>query len=554
MNGGGHQRMPERGKSWIDLYPEGIEPILRPQFQTALDLFRGAVREQPSHTALSSPGSDISYAALDETSNALAAWLAESGVRRSDRVAIALQNTTDFPVMILAAWKIGAIPLPLNPAYRSGELADILADAEPSAFLMEPGCLDSISSAIAQAGLGACALLTTSAQVSGDAHYIRQVPCLSDILPTHGRSRVVEHIPDPGDTALLLYTSGTTGTPKGAMLRHDSLAFNGEMFARWCGLNRGSRILAIAPFFHVTGLVCQIMAGFSAQATVIAHGRFEPGGALDVIRRKRPTFAIGAITAFNALMNAPGAQAEDFASFERIYSGGAPIPQALIEQFRARLGKPIYAAYGMTETSAPTHLSPFGLAVPSDPGSNALSIGIPGPSTDAIIVDDQGRELPIGEAGELLIRGPQVMAGYWRKPEETATALCDGWMHSGDIAVRDENGWFYLVDRKKDMIIASGFKVWPREVEDVLYKHPAVREAAVIGIVDSYRGETVKACISLKAGASVGEEDVILHCRKFLAGYKVPRVVEILSELPKTPTGKIQRNILRELGTQASSQ
>jgi long-chain acyl-CoA synthetase len=553
MNGGSHRRMLKPNKSWIDLYPEGIEPILHPKFQTALDLFRGAVDEHPYHIALSAPANGLSYSALDQASNALAAWLVESGVRQFDRVAIALQSTTDFPVMILAAWKIGAIPLPLNPAYRPGELANILADAEPSAILMEPDCLASISVAVAQAGLSACALLTTSAQNS-EADYIRQVPYLSDILTTHRENRVVEHKPAPSDTALLLYTSGTTGTPKGAMLRHDSLAFNGEMFASWCGLDSGSRILAIAPFFHVTGFVCQIMAGFSARATVIAHGRFEPGGALDVIRRKRPTFAIGAITAFNALMNAPGAQAEDFASFERIYSGGAPIPQALIEQFRVRLGKPIYAAYGMTETSAPTHLSPFGLSVPSDPGSNALSIGIPGPSTDAIIVDDQGREMPIGEAGELLIRGPQVMAGYWRKPEETAAALRGGWMHSGDIAVRDEDGWFYLVDRKKDMIIASGFKVWPREVEDVLYKHPAVREAAVVGMPDSYRGETVKACISLRAGERASEEDIILHCREFLAGYKVPRVVEILPELPKTPTGKIQRNILREMASDASPQ
>jgi len=200
----------------------------------------------------------------------------------------------------------------------------------------------------------------------------------------------------------------------------------------------------------------------------------------------------------------------------------------------------------MTETSAATLLSPFGLAVPAEPGSGALSIGVPCPSTDAIIVDDAGRELPAGEAGELLVRGPQVMAGYWRKPGETAAALRDGWIHTGDVALRDDKGWFYLVDRKKDMIIASGFKVWPREVEDVLYRHPAVREAAVIGAPDAYRGETVKAYISLKSGASLLEDELILHCRENLAGYKVPRQIEILAELPKTPTGKNQRNALRQ--------
>lgn len=543
----------DREKSWIVLYTEGVGPILAPKFETALDLFRGAVSEQPSNTALWHEGRETSYSVLDQSSDAIAAWLVEAGVSRFDRVAIALQNTPSFVMMVLATWKIGAVPLPVNPQYSPRELAKIFVDAEPRALLAEPDRLDTMKSAIAEAKLNACALLAATAENAVDGSNSSDVPRLTNVISNQERLKFAGFDPDPEDIGLLLYTSGTTGNPKGAMLRHSSLAFNGEMFARWCGLDRGSRVLAIAPFFHVTGFVCHILAALSARATLLTYGRFDPHGVLNVIRRTRPTFTIGAITAFNALMNAPGVQADDFASFERIYSGGAPIPQALIDEFRTRMGQPIYSAYGMTETSAPTLLSPFGLAVPADPGSSALSIGIPGPSTDAIIVDDYGNELPIGEAGELLIRGPQIMAGYWRKPEETAAALRSGWMHTGDIALRDEKGWFYLVDRKKDMIIASGFKVWPREVEDVLYAHPAVREAAVIGLPDSYRGETVKACISLKPGASTQKEDIIRHCREFLAGYKVPRVVQIFSELPKTPTGKIQRNALREMESNSKS-
>jgi long-chain acyl-CoA synthetase len=267
---------------------------------------------------------------------------------------------------------------------------------------------------------------------------------------------------------------------------------------------------------------------------------------LDAIREHRPSFTVGAITVFNALMNAPGAAREDFASFEVIGSGGAPIAPALADAIHQRLGQRIWPSYGMTETTSPAHFCPIGVTPPVDPASGALSIGVPVYETDAMIVDDEGRPLAPGEAGEIWMRGPQLMAGYWNKPDETAESLAGGWMHSGDIGVMDSDGWFYVVDRKKDMINASGFKVWPREVEDVLLAHPAVREAAVVGEPDPYRGETVTAFVSLKPGAAVGLDELTLHCRGQLAGYKVPRSIEVLTELPKTLTGKIQRAELRK--------
>jgi long-chain acyl-CoA synthetase len=360
-------------------------------------------------------------------------------------------------------------------------------------------------------------------------------------------------IPGPvhidGDTVgLLLYTSGTTGVPKGALARHSALTFNGTALARWCAVDSRGKILAIAPLFHITGIVCHIVAAFGAQCSLILNYRFEASVVLDAIREHRPTYSIGAITAFNALMNIPDACAADFACFNSIYSGGAPIPPVLRRKFRERFGKPIHSSFGMTESAAPTHLCPLGVEPPVDPESGALSIGVPIYDTDAIIVDEEGRSVRPGIAGELWMRGPQIMVGYWNKPEQTAEAMTDGWLHSGDIAVMDEAGWFYLVDRKKDVIIASGFKVWPREVEDVLYSHSAVREAAVVGVPDSYRGETVKAFISLKPGMSADSEELIEHCRARLASYKAPRSIEFMAEIPKTVSGKIQRSAVRELG------
>ena len=276
--------------------------------------------------------------------------------------------------------------------------------------------------------------------------------------------------------------------------------------------------------------------------------RFEPGVVLDMIRIWRPTYTIGAITAFNALMRVPGIQPGDVGCFTHVYSGGATIPAVLLAQIEQRIGLVVKSSYGMTETAAPAI---FALPDTRMPIRNGIvSIGLPIPSTEIRIVDDDGTDSPTGSSGELLIRGPQVMTGYWNKPEETAIALAGGWLHSGDVGFLDDAGWVYLVDRKKDVIVASGFKVWPGEVEEVLYGHPDVREAAVVGVSDAYRGETVKAFVSLRADAEVNEAALIAHCRENLAAYKVPRTIEVVAELPKTVSGKIQRAALRGAGSQ----
>lgn len=535
---------PGERRPWISLYPEGVPAQAVQQRQDVLSHFNAQLARRPDAVALWCLGLELTYQALDRRSDAIAAWLQSRGVRAGDRVCLLFQNSPEFVVLLLAAWKIGAVPTPCNPAYRSRELAGVFGDCEPAVVFCEAASLKEVREALDQADLAGTTTVPSRSRnaegpVEADALW------LEDLLEGSDPGGLKRAEPNGAGLGLLLYTSGTTGAPKGAMLRHASLAFNAEALAGWCALGEDSRILAIAPFFHITGLVCHIAAAFASGAQLILHHRFEPALVLDVIRRTRPTFTIGAITAFNALMNAPGAQADDLASFDRIYSGGAPIPPALAEAFRSKFGVPIHTSYGMTETSAPTHMAPYGAKIPVDPQSGAFAIGIPMPSTEAKCVDDAGALVPLGQTGELLLRGPQIMSGYYNKAEETAAALEGGWMHSGDIAFQDEAGWFYLVDRKKDVIIASGFKVWPREVEDVLYTHPAVREAAVVGAPDPYRGETVVAYVSLRDEAETSPEALIAHCRERLAAYKAPRSIEILDDLPKTVTGKIQRVALR---------
>jgi long-chain acyl-CoA synthetase len=266
---------------------------------------------------------------------------------------------------------------------------------------------------------------------------------------------------------------------------------------------------------------------------------------LDALRECRPTFTIGAITALNALIGAPEFSKDAFSSFEVIYSGGAAISPTAEKAFLAATGKQVHNAYGLTETTSPMTATPFGAPSPVDPTSGALSVGVPVPNTIVRIVGDDGADVPLGEVGEIVAQGPQVVAGYWGKPDETAANLPGGALKSGDVGFMNPEGWVFIVDRKKDMINASGYKVWPREVEDVLAEHPAVREAAVVGVPDEKRGETVKAYVSIKPGATVTPEELIAHCKERMAAYKYPRIVVLLDELPKTATGKILRRELR---------
>jgi long-chain acyl-CoA synthetase len=330
------------------------------------------------------------------------------------------------------------------------------------------------------------------------------------------------------------------------MNTHRNVATGGAAYRDWFDLGEEDVILGVAPLFHVTGLTGHIAAAISAGASLVLSYRFDLGVVRDAIRTCRTTFTVGAITVFIALANSAEISAEDLSTLTKIASGGAPIPAATVERFSDRFGTYIHNVYGMTETTSPVLSVPLGTRAPVGAETGALSVGVPTLTARVRVVDEDGRPLPAGQIGELAVSGPQVVPGYWRNEAATTAATRDGWLLTGDVAYADEQGWYYLVDRKKDMIVASGYKVWPREVEDVLYTHDAVLEAGVVGVPDPYRGESVKAYVSLRQGFSVGSDELIAYCRERMAAYKYPREIEIVDAIPKTATGKILRRSLRD--------
>jgi len=329
------------------------------------------------------------------------------------------------------------------------------------------------------------------------------------------------------------------------MNTHSTMVFNAYTYREWMGLGPQDSVLGVAPLFHITGLIGHVAIAMLVGCPLVLAHRFHPDVVLEAIREHRPTFTVGAIAVFIALGNATGAGREDFTSLRAVYSGGAPIAPAVTDQLEEKLGVYVHNIYGLTETNSPSHGVPFGVKAPVDENSGALSVGVPVYDTVVRVLGEDGEEVAVGEVGEFATSGPQVVPGYWERPDATAESIPGGELRTGDVGFMDASGWFFLVDRKKDMINAAGYKVWPREVEDVLYGHPAVREAAVVGIPDEKRGETVKAYVSLKPGATVTLEEVIAWSKERMAAYKYPRYVEVVDELPKTTTGKILRRELR---------
>ncbi|WP_328740326.1 AMP-binding protein [Streptomyces erythrochromogenes] len=586
----GYAARPWRGL----LSPVQLAPVAPPP--TVLHAFREAVARAPERTALAYFDGRIGYAEADALSDSVAGHLAARGVRRGDRVAVMLQNTPHFVLAVLGAWKAGAVVVPLNPMYKSGEVGHVLRDSGAAALVCDGRAWTAY---LRQAVRGSTVrtVLTASDRdfqtrndprvfgaapapdpdpatapdrplvpaqaVAPEAVPGREQPADSDPadavtadlftadLSTVARGgRPAPQGPDltAADTALISYTSGTSGTPKGAMNPHGALTYNAVRQVTSHPIAEGAGYFALAPLFHITGMVCELAACFVNAGTLVLAHRFDAGAVLDAFLEHRPAYTVGPATAFMALAAHPAATPDHFASFQVLSSGGAPLPPALVDRLRAAFGFYLRNGYGLTECTAPCASVPVHLEAPVDPASGTLSVGLPGADTLVRILDEEGAELPIGETGEIAVRGPQVVPGYWGLPAETAEAFPDGELRTGDVGFMDPDGWLYVVDRKKDMINASGFKVWPREVEDVLYTHPAVREAAVVGVPDPYRGESVKAYVSLRPGTSAGPEELSAYCAERIAAYKYPRQVEILPVLPKTTSGKILRRELRDRG------
>ncbi len=518
-------------RPWLARYAEGQPADIEPDHPSALAMFHATVRRAPDAVAIHYRDSALTFAVLDERSEAFASALARRGVARGDRVALYLQNVPEFVVAVLAAWRLGAIAVPVNPMLKEREVRTLLGDCEPVALMT----LDSLWDEV-----GRDAVVDTSVRIVVTEAQVDEL----------ARSHAGQAPPDPGlgpdDIAFLTYTSGTTGPPKGAMNTHGNVVFSSQTYRDWVGVRDEDVILGVAPLFHITGLIAHVGLSLLTGAPLVLDHRFDATRALELIERHRVTYTTGAITVFIALMDTAEAGEHDTSSLRTIVSGGAPIAPATVEAFERRFGAYIHNIYGLTETTSPSHCVPIGARAPVDPTSGALSVGVPVYGTVVRVVDEDGRDLPAGEVGEIVTSGPQVVPGYWGRPEESEHAIPGGALHTGDVGFMDADGWFYVVDRKKDQINAAGFKVWPREVEDVLYGHSAVREAAVVGVPDPYRGETVKAFVSLRPGERVEADELIAFCRERMAAYKYPRAVEVVDELPRTASGKVLRRVLRD--------
>lgn len=541
-------------RPWLALYDQGVpaDPVL--PVETGMAMFDRSLAARPDSPLLHYFDSTLSLRQVDEDSRALAAGLARLyGVGKGDRVMIQVQNIPAFVISMLAAWRLGAILVPLNPMFRKEEVTKLATDAEPAVFILLDSLVESLGPTIHDLGVpivSASELDYLDAWPADAFGTMARTPSglgrdIQEIIADHRG----DHLPDVDltgdDIAFLVYTSGTTGPPKGAMNTHRGVVFNSENYRSWCHLTDEDVCLGIAPLFHVTGLIAHIGVALLLPMPLLLGYRFNTVVMARLIEQYRATWVMGSITAYIALMNDPTIHRFDLSSLSKLWSGGQAVSPTTVEQLEHRFGAYVHNLYGLTEVTSESHAVPAGKRAPVDPATGALSVGPPVSGYLVRVVDDEGNEVPVGEVGELVIESASVVPGYWNKPDDTRASMPGGRLRTGDVGFMDRQGWFYIVDRKKDLIIASGFKIWPREVEDVLYSHPDVREVGVVGVPDEYRGETVVGFVSLKAGASATADTIQSYCRERLAAYKCPTELTVVDEIPKNPNGKILRRELK---------
>jgi len=489
-------------------------------------ILQASAAARPDHVALRHDARALSYRELDRAARGVAAALRARGVERGDRVALLVPNVPEFTIAYYGILYAGGTVVPINVLAAAPEVTYFLEDSGAKLLVAHPLFEEPARKGARDAGVAVA--LTTG---EGD-----------DALPAMARTAPVAHLAqtDATDTAVILYTSGTTGKPKGAELTHANLLLNcAVVLPRLLALDGSLVSLATLPLFHSFGQTCIQNGTIAAGGTITLLPRFTPEAAFEVLVRDRVTLFAGVPTMYFALLNHPGGEEHDLSSLRFCLTGGAPMPVEVMKAFEARYPVQILEGFGLSETS------PVASFTTLDKPRKAGSIGYPVWGIEMAIVDDADRPLPDGERGEIVIRGHNVMKGYWQRPDATKEALKNGWFHSGDIGVRDADGCFFIVDRKKDMILRGGFNVYPREVEEVLYAHPAIVEAAVVGVPHDGLGEEVKAVVALRAGAQATPAELIGFCKERLAAYKYPRTVEIVDALPKGPTGKILKRELR---------
>ncbi len=502
----------------------------------ALLLEQSAART-PGKLALIFDDYKLRYAEVNGAANKIANALVSLGVQRGDKVAMMLPNTPHFPICYNAILKAGATVVPLNVLFKQNEVQYHLEDSDSVALIAFEGFLGEAAEGFRKAQ--ACSKLIV-VQAPGSTNPLPDGALnfnqlLADNPPTF---EMVDTNPD--DTAVILYTSGTTGRPKGAELSHANMFMNALVGAdKLLGISAEDVLLATLPLFHSFGQTCVMNVGLYLGATITMLPRFEPVKVMEIIQRDKVTLFAGVPTMYFYLLNHPAASDYDLSSLKRCCSGGAAMPVEVMHAFNKKHNVQIMEGYGLSETSPVASFNH--LDRPAKPGS----IGTPIWGVQMAVLDPEGKPLPAGEMGEIAIRGHNVMKGYYKRPEATAEVIRNGWFRTGDLAKVDEEGFFYIVDRVKDMIIRGGFNIYPREIEELLYAHPAVAEAAVIGIPDQALGEEVKAVVACKPGQSVSEQDLIDYCKASLAAYKYPRSIEFRDSLPKTATGKILKRELK---------
>lgn len=526
---------------WLSKYPDSIASTITIPEKSLPQMLRESAEKYPHNNALSFYGRKVTYEQLSQTVTHFASALQNRGVEAGDRIAIMLPNCPQYVISYFGILTAGAIVTQVNPMSVERELEYILNDSGAETIVVFDALYAKVKSV--QSSTKLRNIVVVSLQPS-EHTFAPDTKFEAFLAESSGRTSVVDVDPAE-DVAVLQYTGGTTGRSKGAMLTHRNLLANvlqsHEFFKN--DIKPGvERSLTVIPLFHVFGMTACMNLSIYTGAEIILLPRFDLEEVLNTIKNEQPTMFPGVPTMYVAITNHPKAEEYGIGSIEICNSGSAPMPVELLKEFERKTGSKILEGYGLSEASPTTHCNPS--FAERKPGS----VGIGMPSTEYRIVDlaTGTEEVPAGELGEVIIKGPQVMKGYWNMPEETANTLRDGWLYTGDIAKVDEEGYLYIVDRKKDMIIASGYNIYPRDIEEVLYEHPSVQEAVVIGIPDEYRGEAVKAVIVLKAGKEADEAQIKEFCRQNMAAYKVPNVIEFREQLPKTSVGKILRRALRE--------
>ncbi|MGH2709852.1 MAG: long-chain-fatty-acid--CoA ligase [Actinomycetota bacterium] len=498
-------------------------------------VLRSSAEGRGDKPALVAGDRSITYSELEERAGRVAGALHAAGVRKGDRVALMLGNVPEFVEALHGAWRLGAVVAPLNVMLTAEEASHVLADAQAVAVISGPEHLTTV----AQVRDGVAEL--EHVFVTGPGPAPAGVRSYEEALRVSSEPSPVDVVEE--DLALLAYTAGTTARPKGAMLTHGNLLANLEQMAQVPALAEAETdvVLLALPLFHIYALNVVLGITIREGATAVLVERFDPVATLELVQLHKVTVLFGAPPMFSAWLQAAGSRDFDLSSVRLAVSGAAALPGDVLTAFRRRLGVTIWEGYGLTETAPAVTSNALGDVAKPD------SIGLVLPGVELRLVDDHGREIEEGDPGEIVIRGPNVFKGYWNRQEESDAAFSDGWLRTGDIAYRDQDGYLFIVDRTKDIIIVSGFNVFPKEVEEAIGRHPKVAEVAVIGVPDERTGEAVKAHVVAEPGQSVTEEEILDHCRETLARFKWPKSVELVDELPRHVTGKVLRRALREL-------